>query len=119
MDFDNMNNNFNDGFEEARRIIAEAQRNRPPGTCCFPMNNNSGVTGPTGPVGPTGATGPQGIQGIQGIQGLIGPTGPQGIQGLTGAIGPTDTYDYFFNKINRNYSSLIPYKYINYEYIKK
>lgn len=84
MDFDNMNRN--DGFEEARRIIAEAQRNRPLGTCCFPTNNNSGVTGPTGPTGPAG---------------------------------PTDTYDYFFNKINRNYSSLIPYKYINYEYIKK
>ena len=48
MDFDNMNNN--DGFEEARRIISEAQRNRPLGTCCFPMNNNSGVTGPTGPT---------------------------------------------------------------------
>ena len=48
MDFDNMNNN--DGFEEARRIISEAQRNRPLGTCCIPMNNNSGVTGPTGPT---------------------------------------------------------------------
>ena len=44
MNFDNQNNN--DGFEEARRIIAEAQRNRPLGTCCFPTNN-SGVTGPT------------------------------------------------------------------------
>lgn len=48
MDFDNMNRN--DGFEEARRIIAEAQRNRPLGTCCFPTNNNSGVTGPTHPL---------------------------------------------------------------------
>ena len=26
--------------------------------------------------------------------------------GATGPTGPTDTYDYFFNKINRNYSSL-------------
>lgn len=24
---------------------------------------------------------------------------------ITGPTGPTDTYDYFFNKINRNYSS--------------
>ena len=47
MNFNNMNNN--DGFEEARRIIADAQRNRPLGTCCFP-NNNSGVTGPIGPT---------------------------------------------------------------------
>lgn len=46
MDFNN-----NDGFEEARRIIAEAQRLRPIGACCFPNNNgNSGVTGPTGPT---------------------------------------------------------------------
>lgn len=36
---------------------------------------------------------------------IIGPTGP------AGEIGPTDTYDYFFNKINRNYSSIIPSKY--------
>ena len=78
MNFDNQINN--DGFEDARRIIAEAQRNRPLGLCCPPNNNGGGSTGPTG---------------------------------------PTDTYDYFFNKINRNYSSLIPYKYINYEYIKK
>ena len=45
MDFDNNNANFNDGFEDARRIIAEAQRFRPTG-CCF----NTGQTGPTGPT---------------------------------------------------------------------
>ena len=44
MNFESVNNN--DGFEDARRIIAEAQRNRPLGTCCFP-NNNSGLIGPT------------------------------------------------------------------------
>ena len=85
MNCNNMNNN--DGFEDARRIIADAQRNRPLGTCCFPTNN-SGVTGPTGPSGPAGATGPQGVQGIQGIQGIQGPTGATG---LTGPIGATHT----------------------------
>jgi hypothetical protein len=49
MNFENIDNNFDDGFDDARRIIAEAQRNRPLGTCCFPTNN-SGVTGPTGPT---------------------------------------------------------------------
>lgn len=56
-----------------------------PNYCCCP------IIGPTGPTGPAG-----------------GPTGPTG---ATGAIGPTDTYDYFFKLINRNYSSVIPYKY--------
>ena len=50
---------------------------------------------PEGDIGPTGATGATGPQGLQGIQGEIGPTGP---------IGPTAAHDYFFNKINRNYS---------------
>ena len=48
MNCNNINNdNNNDGFNEARRIIAEAQRNHPLGTCCLP-NNNSCVAGPTG-----------------------------------------------------------------------
>ena len=42
--------NNSDGFEEARRIIAEAQRFRLTGICCS-SNNNNGVTGLTGPVG--------------------------------------------------------------------
>ena len=96
MNFENINNN-NDGFEEARRIISEAQRFRPLGMCC-PPQNNGGITGPTGPIGPTGpvgATGPQGVQGIQGIQGIqgptgpTGPTGPAGVDGVDGATGPT------------------------------
>lgn len=59
MNFDN-DNNLNDGFEGARRIIAEAQRFRPAGMCCIPPSNGGGGTGPTGPIGPTGATGPTG-----------------------------------------------------------
>jgi len=48
-------NNKNDGFDEARRIIAEAQLNRPSyGCCCFPTNG--GATGPTGPAGEDGIT---------------------------------------------------------------
>ena len=87
-----MNNNLNmdDGFNEARRIIADAQRFRPLGTCCVP-NNNSGITGPTGPIGPQGPigpTGPQGIQGLQGIQGIAGATGPAGAPGEVGPTGP-------------------------------
>ena len=35
---------------------------------------------------------------------IIGPTGPTGDIGPTGPTGPTALYDYFFNKINRNYS---------------
>ena len=47
--------NNNDSFEEAKRIIAEAQRFRPIANCCFPANN-SGATGPTGPTGNDGET---------------------------------------------------------------
>ena len=54
MNFDNQNNN--DGFNEARRIIADAQRFRPMGLCCQPNNNGGGITGPTGPTGPVGPT---------------------------------------------------------------
>ena len=68
----------------------------------------AGEIGPTGPTGETGPTGPTGETGPTGPTGETGPTGPTG---ETGPTGPTDTYDYFFNKINRNYSSLIPYKY--------
>jgi len=80
--------NNNDGFEEARRIIAEAQRFRPIANCCLPANNGSG-TGPTGPQGPIGPTGPQGE---------IGPTGPQGEPGVDGTaatvtVGTTTTAD--------------------------
>ena len=78
-----MNNNFDDGFEEARRIIAEAQRLRPIATCCFPPNNG-GTVGPTGPQGPTGPTGPAGLDGA------TGPTGPQGEPGIDGET-PTIT----------------------------
>ena len=46
-----------------------------------------------------------------GICNIAGPTGPQGPEGPTGPSGPTDTYDYFFNKINRNYSSILFFKY--------
>ena len=49
MDFDNINNN-DDGFNEARRIIAEAQRFRPTSACCIPPNNGGGTVGPTGPT---------------------------------------------------------------------
>ena len=87
MNFDNINNN--DGFEEARRIIAEAQRNRPIATCCFPANNGGGTTGPTGPIGPTGPTGPAGLDGATGP---TGPTGPAGLDGETGPTGPTEPY---------------------------
>ena len=89
MDFNNIN--YNDGFEEARKIIEEAKRFRPMGICCTP-NNNTGVTGPTGPAGPIGPTGPQGIQGLTGEIGPIGPTGatgPAGPAGADGATGPT------------------------------
>ena len=47
MNFDN-EKNFNDGFEDARRIIAEAQRFRPTNLCCLPPTNNGGGT-----IGPT------------------------------------------------------------------
>lgn len=102
MNFDNMNNNFDDGFEDARRIIEEAKRFRPMGICC-PNNNGggagpTGATGPVGPTGPTGATGPQGIQGIQGIQGfyvdnIVKTSG-------TGAAGTVDTYTMYLNDEN-------------------
>ena len=85
MNFENFENNINDGFEEARKIIADARKYRPLGVCCIP-NYNNGITGPTGPIGPTG---PQGVQGIQGIQGLTGPTGPAGLDGEIGPTGPT------------------------------
>ena len=63
-----------DGFEKARNIIEEYQRNRPIFVCC---NTNTGPTGPTGSiVGPTGPTGPTGPAGIDGIDGATGPTGP-------------------------------------------
>lgn len=55
---DTNNRRKDDGFDEARRIIAEAQWFRPLGTCCIP--NNNGVTGPTGPKGDTGEIGPTG-----------------------------------------------------------
>ena len=49
-------NNANDGFEEARKIIAQAQLTRPNYGCCsFPVP--SSVTGPTGPTGPAGEDG--------------------------------------------------------------
>ena len=54
-----------DGFEEARRIIADAQRFRPVAACCFPPTNG-GITGPTGPQGEIGPTGPQGEPGVDG-----------------------------------------------------
>ena len=84
MNCDNFNNN--DGFEEARRIIAEAQRNRPLGSCCFPANNNGtvGPTGPTGPAGVDGEVGPTGPTGPAGIDGEVGPTGPTGPAGVDG-----------------------------------
>ena len=59
MEFENMNNFNDDGFNEARRIIEDARRFRPIGVCCVP--NNNGVTGPTGPIGPTGPTGATGL----------------------------------------------------------
>lgn len=54
---------------------------------------------------------PKGDQGIQGIQGPKGDKGDTGEKGDKGDTGDTDTCDYFFNKINRNYSSIIPSKY--------
>ena len=64
----------NDGFENARRIIAEARKHRPLNSCCGTIRNIPvGPTGPTGDIGPTGPTGD------------IGPTGP------TGDVGPTHT----------------------------
>ena len=83
-----MNNNINDGFDEARRIIAEAQRLRPIATCCLPVNNG-GTTGPTGPTGPQGPTGPAGLDGATGPTGPEGPQGTTGPAGLDGATGPT------------------------------
>jgi len=50
MNFDDFNDNNNDGFDEARKIIANAQKFRPIGLCCTPNSNNGGVTGPTGPT---------------------------------------------------------------------
>ena len=87
MNFENMNNNFDDGFDNARRIIAEAQRLRPIATCCFPPNNGGGTVGPTGPQGPTGPAG---------LDGATGPTGPQGEPGVDGTaatvtVGTTTT----------------------------
>ena len=58
-----------DGFEKARNIIEEYQRNRPIFVCC---NTNTGPTGPTGSiVGPTGPTGPTGPAGIDGVTPIL------------------------------------------------
>ena len=79
------NDNNNDGFENARRIISEAQMSRPMYGCCsFPVGGGS--VGPTGPTGDIGPTGPTGDIGPTGPTGEIGPTGP------TGDIGPTEAY---------------------------
>ena len=78
-----MNCNNRDGFEEARKIIADAQLKRPLYGCCsFPVNG--GITGPTGPVGPTGETGPTGPVGPAGETGPTGPIGPTGPSGADG-----------------------------------
>ena len=70
-----------DGFEKARKIIEEYQKNRPIFICCNGATGPTGTSGgPTGPTGPTGATG---------ATGEIGPTGPTGATGATGEIGPT------------------------------
>ena len=50
----------NDGFENARRIINEAQRGLTHFGCCSFPTNGGGSTGPTGPSGATGPTGPTG-----------------------------------------------------------
>ena len=60
MNCENMNNNFDDGFNEARRIIEEAKRFRQVGVCC----SNNGIPGPQGPVGPEGPEGPAGEDGL-------------------------------------------------------
>ncbi len=113
MNCNNECNNQNDGFEEARRIIAEAQRRRPTYGCCsFPAGNGTGATGPTGPTGPAGpttiavgttTTGLPGADatvtnvgtaenlildfvvpaGITGPEGATGPTGPAGLDAAT------------------------------------
>ena len=90
MNFNNDNlNEIDDGFEQARRVIAEA-RNRQPafGCCSFPTGNHC-ATGPTGPAGPTGPTGPTGATGVTGPTGPTGPTGATGATGPTGATGAT------------------------------
>lgn len=80
-------------YENALKIIQDAQKKLPHGLvgCC--PGNVSGVTGPTGPTGPasgvTGPTGPTGPQGLTGDVGATGPTGPTGPQGLTGEVGAT------------------------------
>lgn len=67
MNFENMNNNLDNGYERALEIIRRDSQNRPIVGCCEPRNNNgggaigpTGPTGPTGPIGATGATGPTG-----------------------------------------------------------
>lgn len=65
MNFDDINNNFNDGFDEARRIIADAQRFRPTSACCIPPTNGGGTVGPTGATGPTGPIGATGATGSE------------------------------------------------------
>ena len=88
-----------DGFEEARRIIAEAQKYRPLNSCCgIQRANPGGITGPTGPTGPTGETGPTGPTGETGPTGPTGETGPTGPTGPRGgpialSIGETTTLD--------------------------
>ena len=83
-------NDMKDGFEEARRIIAEAQHSRPNYGCCsFPVGGGtSGPTGPTGPTGPAGLDGATGPTGPAGLDGATGPTGPAGLDGATGPTGP-------------------------------
>ena len=52
------NQETNDGFENARRIIAESQRGLTHFGCCSFPTNGGGTVGPTGPSGATGPTGP-------------------------------------------------------------
>ena len=102
MNFNNIHND--DGFGEARRIIEEAQRNRPLGMCCVP--NNNGITGPIGEdaetptltIGTvtTGAPGTDADASITGtapnfILNLTIPQGPTGATGPTGEDAETPT----------------------------
>lgn len=114
----NINNSDNELIRWAKEKIRRDSKFKP--VCnTFIVSDGKGPTGPTGPQGPatievgtTTTTEPGTDAAVTNIgtnENIILdfsiPTGD------IGPTGPTDTYDYFFNKINRNYSSIIPSKY--------
>ena len=109
-----MNNNDNELERCAREKIKRDSRFKP--ACnTFIINDGIGATGPTGPTGPQGpttisvGTTTTSEPGTDASVTNVGTSENVILEfnipsGATGATGATDTYDYFFNKINRNYS---------------